>query len=83
MALFIDLSPMKSPEDRKRLKEFGKLLQKFRKAKGYSSYHLAALTDKDHSQILHYEAGDVDPTMSTIFRLAEALDINPADLLPK
>lgn len=73
---------MKSPEDRKRIKEFGKLLEKYREAKGYSSYELAARTDKDHVQILRYEAGKVDPTMSTILRLAAALEIDPAQLLP-
>ena len=41
----------------------------------------AALAGIDHAMIDRYEKGLTNPSLTTIARLAEALEIEPADLL--
>ncbi|HEV8505058.1 MAG TPA: helix-turn-helix transcriptional regulator [Chitinophagaceae bacterium] len=69
--------------DRRILITFGNNLKRLRKAKGYSLRQFAALADIDHAMIDRYERGATNPSLTTIGRLAEALEIEPADLLQK
>lgn len=63
-------------------KNFGNNLKKIRIDKKISLRELAAATALEHAQISRMEKGDVNPTLSTIIFLAEALGVPPSDLLP-
>lgn len=67
---------------KKLLKEFGKNLKKVRREKGLSLRKLAAASELEHAQIARIEEGKINPTLSTIIFLAEALGVDPAALLP-
>jgi transcriptional regulator with XRE-family HTH domain len=74
---------MARKNDHKILVLFGHNLKKYRKAKGLSLRQLAALTGIDHSMIDKYEHAETNATLSTVARLAEALEIEPHELLMK
>jgi transcriptional regulator with XRE-family HTH domain len=63
------------------IKEFGNRLQQIRTQKGYSLRELAHLADLSHNAIHEIEKGIVDTSLTTIVRLAEALGIDPAELM--
>ena len=73
---------MESPSDQEILKNFGKSLEKHLIASGMSQFDLAAIIGKDQAQISRYIAGEVNPTLTTIYRLAEGLSVSPSELLP-
>ncbi len=50
---------------------------------GLSLRQLAALTGIDHAMIDRYERADTNPSIRTLARLAEALEIEPHELLMK
>jgi transcriptional regulator with XRE-family HTH domain len=62
---------------------FGNNLKRHRKAKGLSLRQFAAIADIDHAMVDRYERGITNPSLTTIAHLAEALEIEPADLLEK
>jgi transcriptional regulator with XRE-family HTH domain len=64
------------------IKEFGKRLKKVRKAKGLSLRKLAMLAEMNYGNIHKIEKGEINPQISTVILLAEALGIPPSDLLP-
>lgn len=67
---------------KKRLKrEFGKSLRKIRLEKKLSQRALAAEADMEHKHIQRIEAGEVNPTMTTIITLADALGVDPGELM--
>lgn len=68
-------------DDEKILKEFGKVLKKLRISKKLSLRKLAAAADIDFMMIDDYERGRVNPTLITIRRLAEALEVDPCALV--
>ena len=72
---------MARKNDHKILTIFGNNLKRHRKAKGYSLREFAAIADIDHAMIDRYERGVTNPSLTTVARLAEALEIEPADLL--
>jgi transcriptional regulator with XRE-family HTH domain len=61
---------------------FGQALKKARKGRKLSIRDLAAISDIDHAMIGKYEQGLTNPTLTTICRLAEALEIDPSELVP-
>jgi transcriptional regulator with XRE-family HTH domain len=63
------------------LKKFGKRLAYFRNKKRLSLRYLAAASRLDPSDILKYENGMVNPTLTTIGFLSSGLGINPRELL--
>lgn len=67
--------------DRKILVVFGNNLKRHRKAKKLSLRQFAALAGVDHAMIDRYERGITNPNLVTVGRLAEALEIEPAELL--
>jgi transcriptional regulator with XRE-family HTH domain len=69
--------------DEKILKEFGNKLKKIRLSKKLSLRNLAHEADMDWSGINRIEKGISNPTLTTIMALAEALQIDPRDLLHK
>ena len=64
------------------IKEFGKKLQQIRTEKGLSLRELAHRADLSHNAIFEIEKGIVNTSLTTIVRLAEALQVPPSDLLP-
>jgi transcriptional regulator with XRE-family HTH domain len=64
------------------LKEFGSRVTKLRLKRGLSQEQLADITGLHRTQISLIERGRRSPRLDTIIRLAKALNINPAKLIP-
>lgn len=58
----------------------GKNIQKIRESKGISQQELAAKCNFEKSNMSRLEAGRVNPTLSTLEKVAKALDISLAEL---
>jgi len=58
------------------LTEFGKNLQKLREAKGFSTRQFADEAEISHSSVGRLEAGLSNPTMTTLIKIAEALEVD-------
>ena len=56
-------------------------LRKLREAKGISIHELAALAELEYGQLQKTETGQVNPTLFTIIRIAQGLNITPDTLL--
>ncbi|HET6255883.1 MAG TPA: helix-turn-helix transcriptional regulator [Puia sp.] len=63
------------------LQKIGKRLREVRIEKGFSISGLADQADIDRSNLSRIENGAVDPSISTLYILADALDIPIAELL--
>lgn len=62
---------------------FGKVLRELRVSKGVSQEKLAEYCDLDRTYISLLERGLRQPTISTIFKLAKALKVTPADIIQR
>jgi transcriptional regulator with XRE-family HTH domain len=60
----------------------GSKIREIRKSKGISIEQLANSSGMDYSQLARMELGQVNFTISYLFRVAEALGITPKSLLP-
>ena len=58
----------------------GKQIQKIRELKGISQQDLAAKCNFEKSNMSRLEAGRVNPTLSTLEKIVNALDITLAEL---
>jgi DNA-binding XRE family transcriptional regulator len=58
-----------------------KNVRKYRKEKKLTMQALANIADLDYAQIGRIERGVANSTISTIFNIAAALDINPVQLI--
>ena len=58
----------------------GKHIQKLRELKGISQQDLAAKCNFEKSNMSRLEAGGVNPTLSTLEKVANALEITLAEL---
>lgn len=58
----------------------GKQIQKLRELKGISQQDLAAKCNFEKSNMSRLEAGKVNPTLSTLEKVASALEINIIEL---
>lgn len=58
----------------------GKQIQKIRESKGISQQDLAAKCNFEKSNMSRLEAGRVNPTLSTLGKVANALDVTLAEL---
>ena len=58
----------------------GKQIQKLRELKGISQQDLAAKCNFEKSNMSRLEAGKVNPTLSTLEKVATALEINIIEL---
>ena len=72
---------MRGKNDRKILTAFGNNLKRHRKAMGLSIREFAAAADMDHTVVDRYERGETNPSLLAIRRLADALQIDPCELL--
>lgn len=59
---------------------FRENLSKLRKLKGFSQAELAEKIDASVQSICHYESGRREPKVSTLIRLAEALEVSVDEL---
>lgn len=60
---------------------FGRTLRRYRKAKGWSQEELALQSGHQRVFISWLETGTKQATISTIFSLADALDVKPTELM--
>lgn len=79
----VDLSAMIDRRKKEITKEFGNTLKKVRRQRKISLRNLAAMTELEHAHISRIEAGQINPTLTTIVFLANALEVSPRDLLPE
>jgi transcriptional regulator with XRE-family HTH domain len=71
---------MNNTRDDKRMTAFGAHLRKLRKAKKWTMKDLAFEADVELSQIHRIEKGKINPTLTTILLLADALKVPAAGL---
>jgi transcriptional regulator with XRE-family HTH domain len=62
------------------VEDFAARLRRIREAKGITPYRLAKLTGLSRVGVLKLERPGVDPKLSTVVKLAEALDVSLDDL---
>ena len=58
----------------------GKQIQKIRELKGLSQQDLAAKCNFEKSNMSRLEAGKINPTLSTLEKVAKALDVSLVEL---
>ncbi|MCW3105280.1 MAG: hypothetical protein JWO09_3720 [Bacteroidetes bacterium] len=71
---------MKYKRNDKGIKAFGKNLKKIRQAKKVTQEQLAFATGLELSQIGRIERGVINTSISNVFEIAEALEIEPIEL---
>lgn len=69
--------------DEKALLRVGAKIREVRTSKNISIESLANESGMDYSQLARMETGKVNFTISYLFRVAEALEVSPKDLLPE
>ena len=62
-------------------KIFGVVLREFRDERGLSQEKLAELSDLERTFISFLERGERQPSLTTIFKIAKALDISATQLI--
>jgi transcriptional regulator with XRE-family HTH domain len=65
---------------RKECLRFGRVVSKLRAAKGYSQEGFAGVAGVHRTYMGGIERGERNPTLTTILRIALALEIEPAEL---
>ena len=68
-------------KDEEALKQIGEKIREIRMTKQMSQETLANNCDFDYSQVNRMELGKVNFGISYLFRIAQALGVNPKDLL--
>ena len=66
---------------KEQLKAFGQHLRELRKAKGFNGTQFAAILDVDKQFLSRLELGQSDPRLTTLIRLAQALDVHVTEVL--
>jgi transcriptional regulator with XRE-family HTH domain len=69
--------------DEKMLKDFGKNLQKLRIERGFSTRKFVDEADISKSMLYRLEAGLTNPTLTTLLKLADALQVDLGKLSPR
>jgi transcriptional regulator with XRE-family HTH domain len=72
---------MITEEKKERLKKFGKNLREIREKRGYSLRSLSHECNIDWSDIGKIERGETDIKLSTLWELADALQVSYAELV--
>lgn len=62
---------------------FGKVLQDYRNKAHLSVHELATKADVDPKYVYQLEKGTSQPTLEILFRLADALDTDPREMVGK
>ena len=66
--------------DEKVIKAFGKHLRILRKNKKLSIEELAYDANLEYSQVARIERGEINPTICSVYAIAQALDSHPKEL---
>jgi len=74
---------MDQSREKKILKDFGERLKKIRTDKKLSTRALADIAEMDFGNINEIENGKINPSLISIIALAEALGIDPSELIQK
>ncbi len=69
--------------DEQIIKGFGEVLKELREANGLSQETLAHAIKSHATHISRLENGHKQPTLTTLFKIADRLDINPEELISK
>lgn len=79
---FVDFRIMSknSIREEKIISAFGKHLKELRLKKGMSQYQLAYTSDISRNSIMLIEKGEINTSISVVYRLAKALDIELEEL---
>lgn len=72
---------MDHSQEERIIQAFGENLKKLRLAAGISTRELADKADMNLGNLSDLELGKRNPLLTTVYRLAEALGVRPADLL--
>jgi len=77
------VSPSTSIKDRyqKRIESFGNRLRSTREDLGFTQEELADSAGISFTTLNRIEQGHVNPSLATIYAIAEALNISPKDLV--
>ncbi len=62
-------------------KTVGSVIKQLREKKGLSQEVLSELADIGRTHLSAIERGERKPTLETVFRIAQALDIKPSELV--
>ncbi|WP_028978181.1 helix-turn-helix domain-containing protein [Sporocytophaga myxococcoides] len=62
---------------------FGKVVRELRIEKGITQEKLAELADLDRAFIYHLEAGNKEPSLTTIFKISDGLKVSPSVIIGK
>ena len=62
-------------------KAVGRVIQKTREEKGLSQEVVSGLADIGRTHLSAIERGERKPTLETLYRLANALDVNMSDII--
>ena len=66
--------------EKEELKSFGNNLRRIRMEKKLSMETLANMAEIELSQIFRIETGKINPKLTTVLKIAKALDISPREL---
>lgn len=66
-----------------KLISFGHRVRELRKNRGLSQEAMAALAGVDRSYMGHIERGEKNITLTKIYQISDALEIDVADLFPR
>jgi len=61
------------------IKKFGSKLRKIRIDKGMTMQELADISDIEYSQVSRIERGIISTSLSNIFAIAKAMEVDPKD----
>jgi len=77
LSLEIQISIVKkhTKEEEQFLITLGKRVQKLRKISGYTQLQLAALYDSEKASLCRIETGKINPTITTLSKIAKILQI--------
>ncbi|HET6218570.1 MAG TPA: helix-turn-helix transcriptional regulator [Acidobacteriaceae bacterium] len=64
-------------------KAFGRALREIRKKRGLSQLEISTTSDLDRAYVSELENGLKNPSLETIYRLADAMEIPAVDLIKK
>lgn len=67
--------------DSELLYKLGQRLQELRKSKSLTLQELEAMTNIDNSNLSKYEAGSVNPKLTTLYKLSQAFGITLSELV--
>jgi len=79
--VFVELAEMDDRQDERIIQAFGQALKRIRLEKGYSTRELADRAEMNLGNLSDLELGKKNPLLTTVVRLADALGVDPGELL--